>query len=208
MTETALPASAAASPAPDDIRTLKRRLRVEAVNRRRSWAGPEEHARASLLARDRLLAEVPLPPGATVSGFWPMAEEIDTRPALLALAERGHVIGLPIVVKAGQPLIFRRWRPGDALVEGGFGVMIPAPDQEEVVPDVALTPLLAFDRRGYRLGYGGGFYDRTLARLRAGRTVLAVGYAFAAQQVEAVPVAAYDQPLDKLVTERFVWTLR
>jgi 5-formyltetrahydrofolate cyclo-ligase len=193
--------------APDPVAARKRQLRVEAVARRRSWAGPEEHARASLAARDRLLAEVPLPAGAAVSGFWPMAEEIDTRPALLALAERGHVIGLPIVVKAGLPLVFRRWRPGDTLVEGGFGVMIPSPDKEEVVPDVALTPLLAFDRRGYRLGYGGGFYDRTLAKLRATRGVLAVGFAFAAQQVEALPTDAYDQPLDWLATDRFVWQL-
>jgi 5-formyltetrahydrofolate cyclo-ligase len=205
LTDTTL--ASAAAPA-EDIAGVKRRARVEAVARRRDWAGPEEHARASLLARDRLLAEVPLPPGAAVSGFWPMGEEIDTRPALLALHERGHTIGLPIVVKAGQPLIFRRWQPGDTLVEGGFGVMIPSVDQEEVVPDVALTPLLAFDARGYRLGYGGGFYDRTLAKLRSQRQVLAVGYAFAAQQVETVPVAAYDEPLDWLVTDRFVWQLR
>lgn len=160
------------------------------------------------MARDRLLAEVPLPPGATVSGFWPMGDEIDTRPALTALYERGHAIALPIVVKAGQPLIFRLWRPGDLLVEGGFGVMIPSAEKAQVVPDVLLTPLLAFDARGYRLGYGGGFYDRTLAKLRAERPVLAVGYAFAAQQVETLPIAAYDEPLDWLVTDRFVWHLR
>jgi 5-formyltetrahydrofolate cyclo-ligase len=195
-------------PAAEDLIAVKRGLRATAMARRQSWAAAAERTTASLAARDQLLASVPLPAGCVVSGFWPMGEEIDTRPLLEALYARGHVIGLPVVVGRGQPLVFRRWQRGDSLMQASFGVMVPPPEAPVVVPQVAVTPLLAFDRLGYRLGYGGGFYDRTLALLRAGPGVLAVGYAFAAQEVETVPRAAYDEPLDWLVTDRFALKLR
>jgi 5-formyltetrahydrofolate cyclo-ligase len=197
-----------ADPFTDELLAAKRRLRADAMERREAWASPEERARASLAARDRLLEAVPLPAGCAVSAFWPLGAEIDTRPLLYALHERGHTIGLPVVVARGQPLVFRRWRPEEALVQASFGVMVPPAAAPAVVPEVAVTPLLAFDGRGYRVGYGGGFYDRTLALLRAGPGVLAVGYAFAIQEVEAVPRAHYDEPLDWLVTDRFAWKLR
>jgi 5-formyltetrahydrofolate cyclo-ligase len=194
--------------ASDDLVATKRRLRVAANARREAWGTAAAHAAASLAARDQLLESVPLPAGCSVSAFWPLGAEIDTRPLLDALHARGHAVGLPVVVGRGQPLAFRRWWPGQALVQGGFGVMVPPPEALPLVPDVAVTPLLAFDRQGYRLGYGGGFYDRTLRLLRGGLKVLAVGYAFAAQEVEAVPRAAYDEPLDWLVTDRFALQLR
>ena len=115
---------------------------------------------------------------------------------------RGHPIGLPVILSKGQPLLFRRWEPTTELVRGPFRVMTPPSTALEIVPELLLVPLLAFDRAGYRLGYGGGFYDRTIAKLRAAGDALAVGVAFAVLEVPAVPRDATDQPLDWIVTER------
>ena len=139
--------------------------------------------------------------GLPVSGYWPIRSELDIRPSLERLVRRGHPLGLPVVVAKGAPLIFRLWRPGEPLVEAGFGTSVPTDDRPEVNPRVLLVPLLSFDRAGYRLGYGGGFYDRTMAALRARQQTLAVGVAFAAQEIEAVPRGPFDQPLDWIVTE-------
>ena len=146
-----------------------------------------------------LLREVPPPAGAVVSGFWPMGREIDIRPLLVALHERGHPIVLPETPKRGNPLIFRHWRPGDALLPERFGTS--RPDGVVLAPDFLLVPLLAFDRRGYRVGYGAGYYDRTLAAL-PGRFRL--GVAYAAQELDEVPNGPYDQRLDAVATERGV----
>ncbi len=149
------------------------------------------HALAAHVLRD-----CPPPADAAVSGFWPLGEEIDVRPLLQALHERGHRIALPVTPRRGEKLTFRRWVPGDVLVPERFGTMRPAGDLMD--PDWVLVPLLAFDATGGRLGYGGGFYDRTLAAL-PGRFRL--GCAFAAQQVDAVPVGPYDVRLDAVATE-------
>ena len=149
----------------------------------------------------------------TVFGYWPMADEIDVRPLMTRLCEDGWKVALPVVVAKGEPLIFRRWRPGMVLQAGGFGTRHPYPDSgpdlgpdlgpeaPEMVPDILLVPLLAFDNRGFRLGWGGGFYDRTLARLRAAGEVNAVGIAYQGQKVDSVPHSSHDQPLDRVVTE-------
>ncbi|MCB8882467.1 5-formyltetrahydrofolate cyclo-ligase [Acidisoma cellulosilytica] len=137
-----------------------------------------------------------LPAGATISGFWPMGDEIDIRPLLVALAERGHPIGLPVTGKRGEPLVFRLWRPGDALLPGRFGTSHP--DGLEVKPAILLMPLLGFDRFGNRLGYGGGFYDRSLAQLPG---ALRIGCAFAAQEMPLVPTGPFDQKLNAILTE-------
>jgi 5-formyltetrahydrofolate cyclo-ligase len=192
------------SPA-SEMQTLVSRkgaLRAEAMRRRDRVAaetGPDIAARA---VRDRVLDSITVPPGSTVSAFWPMGSEIDLRPLIHALHDAGHPIGLPVVVGRGQPLLFRAWRPGLALVPGGYGTQVPGTDQPEVRPAVLLVPLLAFDRAGYRLGYGGGFYDRTLAALRADGPACAVGVAYAGQEVPEVPRADYDQRLDWIVTDR------
>jgi 5-formyltetrahydrofolate cyclo-ligase len=172
-----------------------------AAQARRDSLSADLQARAGESVRDHVLAAIPIPKGCVVSAFWSMGSEIETRPLLHALHERGHTIGLPVTIRRGLPLLFRAWVPGLALVSGGFGTEVPGPAQAEVVPRVVLVPLLAFDRAGYRLGYGGGFYDRTLAALRAKGPVLAVGLAFAAQEVEAVPRGEHDQRLDWIVTE-------
>ena len=142
--------------------------------------------------------------GAVLSGYMPMRTEIDPLPAMAA--HQGPV-GVPVIVAKAQPLRFREWTPGCAMVAGEFGALIPA-EGGWLEPQVLIVPLLAFDARGYRLGYGGGFYDRTLEGLRARGPVLAVGFAFAAQEVEAVPIDATDQRLDMIVTEREVRRFR
>jgi 5-formyltetrahydrofolate cyclo-ligase len=126
-----------------------------------------------------------------------MGPEIDIRPLLLALAGRGHPIALPVTPKRGLPLGFRRWRPGEALARGPMGTSQPAAG-EELRPDWLLVPLLAFDRAGRRLGYGGGYYDRTLALL-PGAT--AIGCAYAAQEMAEVPAGPEDWRLDAIATE-------
>ena len=137
---------------------------------------------------------------ATVAGYLPIRSEIDAMPAMLALAGLGYRLAVPLVAGPGRPLEFRSWSAGAATEAGAFGVPVPVAG-EAVVPDVLLVPLLAFDAGGHRLGYGGGFYDRTLAALRAGAGVVAVGLAYAAQEVPAVPRAATDAVLDAVATE-------
>ncbi|MFQ5959414.1 MAG: 5-formyltetrahydrofolate cyclo-ligase [Alphaproteobacteria bacterium] len=178
-------------------RTLRKRARARRSEAREA-AGP---GAADAAARNFFDAITP-PAGCVVSGYWPMNDEFDVRPLLAALYARGHGCGLPVVAGKGRPLVFRAWTPETALVPAAFGISVPPEDAPEVTPALLLVPLLAFDDRGYRLGYGGGFYDLTLARLRAGRgAVLAVGVAFDGQRVDAVPAGASDQPLDWVVTE-------
>lgn len=155
------------------------------------------------LARN-FLAAISLKGRGPVSGFWPVKEEIDVRPLMSALHAKGHVCGLPVIVAKRTPLVFKRWDPDRPLIEGRWGIPTPPPDAEEVVPDLMLVPLLAFDAQGNRLGYGAGFYDRTIATLRSlsGHRVLAVGVAYAAQQMDSVPVDETDEKLDWVVTER------
>jgi 5-formyltetrahydrofolate cyclo-ligase len=176
----------------NDLGLAKRMAREAALARRGGWDA-EAAGRALAL---HVLRECPPPPGAVVSGFWPLGAEIDIRPLLLALYDQGHPIALPVTPRRGEALTFRGWQPGDVLVPERFGTMRPVGGI--LVPDVLLIPLLAFDAAGGRLGYGGGFYDRTLAGL-PGR--FRMGCAFAAQQVDAVPVGPYDIPLDAVATE-------
>jgi 5-formyltetrahydrofolate cyclo-ligase len=145
-----------------------------------------------------VLRECPPPPGALVAGFWPMGDEIDIRPLLRRLEAAGHGLALPVTPPRGQPLLFRRWRFGDPLVPGVFGTSVPPEEAEAVAPEALLVPLLAFDAAGLRLGYGGGYYDRTLAVLPG---VWALGVAFAGQQVAKVPAGAHDVPLHGIATE-------
>ncbi|WP_421994278.1 5-formyltetrahydrofolate cyclo-ligase [Roseococcus sp.] len=147
--------------------------------------------------REVILREAPPMAGALIGGFWPMGEEIDTRPLLEALHARGHRIALPVTTPRGQPLVFRPWTPGTAMAAGVFGTQHPA-EGEPVLPEWLIVPLLAFDRRGARLGYGGGYYDRTLAQLPH---ATAIGVAYAAQEISEVPTGPHDVPLHAIATE-------
>ncbi len=183
------------------LKAAKRALRLAAASMRAAAAGALAPAEAGARIAERVLAAVPPAPGCVVSGYWPMGDELDIRPLLTRLHRMGHPIGLPVVTGRGQTLRFRRWEPGTPMVEASFGIRIPEAGAPEVVPEFVLVPMLAFDRAGYRLGYGGGFYDRTLAALRRAGPVAAVGVAFAAQEVATVPRDPLDQPLDWIVTE-------
>lgn len=185
-----------------DIVAEKKALRALA-RARRSAPGAEAAARASAAACAALLEGLSPATGDAVSGYWPMGGELDVRAALHGFAARGTRVLLPVVVARDAPLAFRRWLPGDALVPAGFGTSVPDPSLPEGTPDILLVPLLAFDARGFRLGHGGGYYDRTIAALRgSGRPVRAVGVAFACQEVERVPVEEFDQRIDAVATER------
>ncbi len=135
------------------------------------------------------------------SGYLPIRSELDPRPVMASLADAGWRLALPVVVAANSPLQFRAYSFGDALVKGRFDTEVPGDDKQELVPSLLLVPLLAFDRRGYRLGYGGGFYDRSLTLLRRRGPVLAVGLAFREQEIERVPADKMDQRLDWIVTQ-------
>jgi 5-formyltetrahydrofolate cyclo-ligase len=177
----------------------KRRLRPQAKQQRARAAAAAGDAAANVAAR--ALEESAVPASQPVSAYWPKGDELDPRPLMAALDALGHNIGLPIVVRRGAPLLFRRWQPGDDLTPAGYGLFEPAVDQGRVIPQVLFVPLLAFDRDGYRLGYGGGFYDRSLAELRSAGAVLAIGLAYAGQEVARVPRGPEDQRLDRIVTE-------
>lgn len=180
-----------------DILPDKAELRQTAALRRRQ-AGPID-ALALIAAFDQL----PVRAGLAVAGYWPMGDEADLRPLLDMLFQRGHVIGLPVVVAKAAPLLFRRWSPGMAMEAGPHKTAHPPAAAGDMVPDLLLIPLLAFDGQGGRLGYGGGFYDRTLDALRReGRPVVAVGVGYATQQWPRLPMDAHDQRLDWVITEQ------
>ena len=142
----------------------------------------------------------PRPKGAVVSGFAPLADEFRAWPLLRRLAAEGYRLALPVMQGKGKPLVFRAWTPGDAMDSGVWGIAKPKADKAALEPDILIVPLLAFDPRGWRLGYGGGFYDRTLKGLRARKVVVAVGLAHDEQEVDAVPHLDYDQRLDWVLT--------
>ena len=137
-----------------------------------------------------------------ISGFFPYKSEISLLPLLTRLHGEGWVTAMPVVIGEGLPLVFRAWAPGEPTVPGIWDIPMPLVTAEEVLPDVLLMPMLAFDRRGWRLGYGGGFYDRTLEKLRKLKQVTAIGVAYAAQEMAEVPRGPHDQPLDWIMTEK------
>lgn len=155
------------------------------------------HAAGQGAASDHLRTELAPWHGKVLAGYMPMRSEIDPLPAM---SDWAGPVCVPVVVERAAPLRFRRWTPEARMVPGNFGALIPE-SGDWLVPEVLIVPLVAFDRRGGRLGYGGGFYDRTLQALRAHGPVAAIGFAFAAQEVPDVPTEPTDQPLDLIVTE-------
>lgn len=184
----------ATSPAPSP---RKAKLRAEALARRDALELDDRLIWDEAIT-ERVLA-LPAFPEGPVSAYWPMRSEADPRPILEALHERGLPLCLPAIVD--RRMLFRRWAPYEPIVPGGFGTLVPAPGQPELNPAILLVPLAAFDRRGYRIGYGKGYYDRALSEL--GPT-LSIGLGYAAQEIDAVPDEQHDQRLDWIVTEREV----
>ena len=187
---------------PDTATTaeLKANLRRDALARREALPADMRAAAAQAIAARPF--PVAVPAGAIVSGFMPLKSEINPVPLMRKLADVGASLALPVVAGRGQPLIMRAYRFGDTLASGQWGIREPKPDAPEVFPDILLVPLLAFDRAGHRIGYGAGYYDMTIAALRARKPVTAVGIAYAAQEVGAVPTTPRDARLDLVLTER------
>ena len=178
-----------------DLIERKALARAEAMARRTL-----AHAMRSDSAADHLKEALAPHAGKALAGYVPMRTEIDCLPAM---AVHSGPVGVPVILGIGQALRFRDWTPEAEMIPGEFGALIPA-EGDWVVPTVLIVPMLAFDARGFRLGYGGGFYDRTLEALRARGPIIAIGYAYADQQVEEVPTEPTDQRLDLIVTERDV----
>jgi 5-formyltetrahydrofolate cyclo-ligase len=177
----------------------KAALRKAAKARRAGLAAAMPGAEGAL--GRHLLDILPQLGSGIVAGYWPIGDEIDLRPALNALADAGRDLALPAVVAGESVLRFHRWRPGDRLAAGAFGIGEPLPDADELRPGIVLVPLLAFDAVGHRLGYGGGYYDRTLAGLRKDGHITALGIGYAGQEIEALPAEPGDQAMDWIVTE-------
>lgn len=184
---------------PTDMAAIKATLRRRTFDARKTAFAARAGTGAVARATAAILAEIGVADGQVIAGYMSIRTELDPRPAMAALAARAAVC-VPVIDRPGAPLRFRAWTPDCAMVDGPFGARVPAAG-DWLVPNILIVPLVAFDRTGNRLGYGGGFYDRTLAGLRAAAPARAIGYAFAAQEVAGVPVEPTDQPLDAIVTE-------
>jgi 5-formyltetrahydrofolate cyclo-ligase len=188
------------------LETQKAMLRAAALARRDALSGEQRIAAAQAVALRGLPIEIM--PGAVVAGYSPIRGEIDPAPLMQELAARGMRLALPVIAARDSPLGFRLWAPGDKLLRGPLGILEPSPDTAEIVPDIALVPLAAFDRLGHRIGYGAGHYDRTLARLRDSKKIIAIGLAFAVQEIEAIPALPHDVALDYVLTETQLFDFR
>jgi len=184
----------------------KATLRAAALAARDALSDAQRVAAAQVLARRGLPVETG--PGAIVAGYSPIRSELDPTPLMQKLAAAGARLALPVITARGQSLRFRVWHPGDRLLPGPLGILEPSPAAAEIVPDIVLVPLAAFDRTGHRIGYGAGHYDRTLAQLHKSKGFAAIGLAFAAQEVEAVPALQHDVPLDYVLTESNLFDFR
>jgi 5-formyltetrahydrofolate cyclo-ligase len=188
------------------VEDSKAALRQEAIALRDALpADARKGAAEAIAARKSPMA---IAPDMFVSGYMPLKSEINPLPLLQKLTEQGARLALPAIAGRGKPLIMRAWEFGAPLDRGQWGIREPKPDAPEVEPDILLVPLLAFDRVGYRLGYGAGYYDMTIQRLRGLKPVIAVGIAFAAQEVPKIPTTPRDERLDLVLTEREVIDLR
>lgn len=191
---------------PSSISQQKADLRAAALALRDAMPAAERAVAAETIAARGLPFEVT--PGATVSGFMPMKSEINPLPLMKKLADAGAQLALPAIAGRGKPLIMRAWKFGDEFARGQWGIREPKPDAPEAAPDILIVPLACFDRAGHRIGYGAGYFDMTIHALRARKAVIAIGIAFAAQEIPQVPATARDERLDLVLTEREVIDLR
>ena len=185
-----------------DPEEIKSRLRVEALARRDELPAQQRQAAAEAIAARPFPVDVAS--GTIVSGYSPMKSELSPLPLMRKLSDAGAKLALPVVQGRGRPLLMRAWNFGEPLAEGAWYIRQPKSDAPEVLPDILLVPLAAFDRSGQRIGYGAGYYDMTINRLRDLKQITAIGVAFAAQEVAAVPHTTRDARLDLVLTEREV----
>jgi 5-formyltetrahydrofolate cyclo-ligase len=191
-------------PTPSD--TDKSTLRTTALARRTALSS--EHRAAAAQAIAARAFPIPIKPGVVVAGYSPIRSEIDPIPLMQMLAAQGARLALPVIIARDEPLMFRVWSPTDGLVRGSLGILEPPPEAPQLMPDIVLVPLAAFDRSGHRIGYGAGHYDRTFAQLRAIKPFIAVGVAFDVQEIEAIPMQPHDVKLDYVLTEAQVIDFR
>ena len=181
----------------EEIATAKAGLR-EGAQVRRAAIAHDFRVDAAVMACDNFFSAFVIDPGEIVSAYWPIGTEIDTRPLLIKLMDRGQVVALP-VTDGDNPLVMRQWEPDAPLYPSGFGTLAPIETAPVLEPDIVILPLLGFDGRGNRLGYGKGHYDRTIAIMK--KRPKLIGLAFASQEIEAIASGAHDIPLDAVVTE-------
>lgn len=184
----------------------KAELRAIALAKRDALSDKQRESAAKALAKRGL--PIPMATGAVISGYSPIRNEIDPAPLMQKLALKGARLALPTVNARGKSLIFRAWSPGDRLTLGMLGIPEPSPAAAEVVPDIMLVPLAAFDRTGHRIGYGAGHYDHTFANLRKAHHVTGIGLAFSVQETPAIPAMSHDVALDFVLTEKDVFDFR
>lgn len=184
----------------------KAELRARALARREALTDKQRTKAAQALAKRGLPVEITT--GMVVSGYSPIRNEIDPAPLMLRLADQGARLALPVVNARGKSLTFRAWSPSDRLMLGPLGIPEPSPAAAELIPDIMLVPLAAFDRLGHRIGYGAGHYDYTFAHLRKSKAVAGIGVAFAVQEIEAVPALSHDVALDFVLTDKETFDFR
>jgi 5-formyltetrahydrofolate cyclo-ligase len=181
-------------------------LRKMALDARDAMDAEAQAAASEKLATRGLPFEITS--GTIVSGYSPIRSELDPKPLMQKLAALGARLALPAVPARGKSLVFRAWSPGDRLTMGPLGILEPSPAAAELIPDIMLVPLAAFDRLGHRIGYGAGHYDYTLAHLRKVKPITTIGLAFAAQEIKSVPALAHDVALDYVLTEKKAFDFR
>jgi len=181
-------------------------LRAAALAKRDALSDEQRADAAQALAKRGVPFEIA--PGMVISGYSPIRNEIDPAPLLRKLAEAGARLALPAVMARGKTLAFRAWSPDDRLMLGALGILEPSPAAAELIPDIMLVPLAAFDAQGHRIGYGAGHYDFTLEHLRKAKAITAIGVAFSVQQIKAVPAQPHDVALDYVLTEKKVFDFR
>jgi 5-formyltetrahydrofolate cyclo-ligase len=181
-------------------------LRAAALAAREKLSEKQRASAANALAKRGLPVEITQ--GLIVSAYSPIRSEIDPAPLMEKLAKQGARLALPTVNARGKSLTFRSYTPGDRLTMGMLGIPEPSPAAAEVVPDIMLVPLAAFDAAGHRIGYGAGYYDYTFTHLRKHKAIIGVGLAFATQEIEAIPALSHDVPLDYVLTEKRVFDFR
>jgi len=189
-----------------DAAPSKADLRAAALAARDALGERKREAGAKAMAKRGLPIEIAA--GTVISGYSPIRNEIDPAPLMVKLVGLGARLALPVINARGKSLTFRAWSPNDRLVLGSLGIPEPSPAAAELIPNIMLVPLAAFDRAGHRIGYGAGYYDHTFAHLRKSHHVTGIGLAFAVQETPAIPALSHDVPLDFVLTEKDVFDFR